>query len=243
VNLSALARELAPLLRGRVAVVTGAGVSAESGIPTFRGAGGYWRNHDPTQLATPEAFARDPALVWEWYGERRDAIRNASPNPGHRALARLGDIAREHLIVTQNVDDLHERAGTPPDHLVHIHGEIFRSACTSCAFATHDAVAPVPPPRCPRCAALLRPGVVWFGEMLDDRAIARVERFFDGGAGDVDVVLAIGTTALFRYIVDWATRTGRLVEVNPEPTPLSAHAAHVVRAPAGQALPVLLGLV
>jgi NAD-dependent deacetylase len=85
--------------------------------------------------------------------------------------------------------------------------------------------------------------VVWFGEMLDDRAIARVERFFDGGAGDVDVVLAIGTTALFRYIVDWATRTGRLVEVNPEPTPLSAHAAHVVRAPAGQALPVLLGLV
>jgi len=265
VDLSALARELLPLLRGRVAVVTGAGVSAESGIPTFRGAGGYWRNHDPRQLATPEAFARDPALVWEWYGERRDTVRSAAPNPGHRALARLGEIAREHLIVTQNVDDLHERAGTPPEHLVHIHGEIFRSACTRCDYShysgpsegpepprrattaepssptrTHDTVAPAPPPRCPRCRALLRPGVVWFGEMLDGAAIARVERFFTGG--DVDLVLTIGTTALFDYVVDWSTRTGRLVEINPEPTPLSAHAAHVVRAPAGQALPLLLGL-
>ncbi len=242
--LGALAAKLAPLLRGRVAVVTGAGVSAESGIPTFRGAGGYWRTHDARRLATREAFERDPALVWEWYEERRAAVRSASPNPAHAAIARLADISREHLVITQNVDDLHERGGTRADRLVHVHGEIFRTTCLGCDFTTSEVVPsvapPILPPKCPRCRALLRPGVVWFGETLDRAQIERVEDFF--ARGDCDLVMTIGTTAVFDYVKDWSTRGGTLVEINPDPTPLSAEAAHVVRAPAGQVLPVLLGL-
>src|SRR5438874_11500481 len=108
----------------RVLVITGAGVSAESGIPTFRGKDGYWRNFDPTKLATPEAFAHDPNLVWDWYRERRQRIRTAQPNPAHRAIAKLAERAREFLLVTQNVDDLHRRAGLPSEKIVQIHGDI-----------------------------------------------------------------------------------------------------------------------
>src|SRR6185369_14370909 len=239
-SLETLAHRLAPRLRGRVLVVTGAGVSAESGIPTFRGAGGFWRKMSPQRLATPEAFQRDPALVWQWYGERRDGVRAAAPNPAHHAIAALGSMASELLVVTQNVDDLHERAGTRAAELVHVHGEIFLTTCTGCDFATREPLAPSPPPRCPRCRALLRPGVVWFGESLDPAPIARVEAFFE--RAPCDVTLVVGTTALFAYVVDWATRDGPLVEVNPETTPLSARADHVVRAPAGQALPLLFGV-
>jgi Sir2 family len=110
----------------RVLVLTGAGVSAESGIPTFRGMDGYWRNLDPTTLATPEAFARDPQLVWDWYRERRQRIRNARPNAAHEAVARLAQRTDEFLLVTQNVDDLHTRAGIPAQRMVQIHGDIFR---------------------------------------------------------------------------------------------------------------------
>jgi NAD-dependent deacetylase len=231
--------DLATLLRGRVLVVTGSGVSAESGIPTFRGAGGYWKHHDPMQLATQAAFDGDPELVWEWYGERRRLIREAQPNAGHEALARLGQIARDHLIVTQNVDDLHERAGTAGDRLVHIHGEIFVTRCSRCAFRTREAVRTAPPlPRCPTCRALLRPGVVWFGEGLDPREIARVERFFD--RGPVDLVFSIGTTAIFGYIIDWATRGAHLVEINPEPTTISEQATWTFRTRATDALSQLI---
>jgi NAD-dependent deacetylase len=238
--LGALAAKLAPLLRGRVAVVTGAGVSAESGIPTFRGAGGYWRKHDARKLATREAFQRDPALVWEWYEERRAAVRSAAPNAAHEAIARLADMSRDHLVITQNVDDLHERGGTRAERLVHVHGEIFRTTCLGCDFATSEAVPSVPPPKCPRCRALLRPGVVWFGEMLERAQIERVENFF--ARGSCDLVMTIGTTAVFDYVKDWSTRGGTLVEINPDTTPLSVHAEHVVRAPAGEVLPLLMGL-
>lgn len=230
---------IAARLRGRVLVITGAGVSAESGVPTFRGAGGLWRSHDPAQLATPEAFTRDPALVWAWYGERRQAIRAAKPNPAHRAVAALARVSHDHLVVTQNVDDLHERGGSPPDRLVHVHGDIFVTRCTQCAYATRDDVAVEPVPRCPRCGSLCRPGVVWFGEALEAAPLARVERFL---AQPVDVVLLAGTTALFGYIVDWATRCGLLVEINPEETVASRRAGHVIREPAGKALPRLLGI-
>jgi NAD-dependent deacetylase len=230
---------IASRLRGRVLVITGAGVSAESGVPTFRGPGGFWRNLDPAQLATPEAFARDPALVWAWYGERRQWTRAAQPNPAHRAVAALAQISREHLVVTQNVDDLHERGGSPPDRIVHVHGDIFLTRCTGCRYSTRDDVAVDPPPRCPRCGALCRPGVVWFGEALDAAPLARVERFL---AAPVDVVLLAGTTALFGYIVDWATRSGLLVEINPAQTAASDRADHVVRGPAGEALPRLLAI-
>ena len=118
----------------RVLVITGAGVSAESGIPTFRGKDGYWRNLDPMKLATPEAFEKNPELVWEWYGERRQRIRSAQPNAAHEAIARLSILSREFLLVTQNVDDLHARAGVGKEKMVQIHGDIFLTCCSRCDF-------------------------------------------------------------------------------------------------------------
>jgi NAD-dependent deacetylase len=225
----------------RVLVLTGAGVSAESGIPTFRGKNGYWRNLDPTKLATPEAFARDPQLVWDWYRERRQRIRNARPNAAHEAIARLAQRTDEFLLVTQNVDDLHARAGIPAEKMVQIHGDIFVTRCSRCEFERHEyeqeqehGLA-----KCPDCHALVRPGVVWFGEQLSRNELERVENFLDGGP--CDVVIVAGTTATFGYIVDWALRGSRdgaeLIEVNPEETPLSRFVTRLVREPAAIALP------
>jgi NAD-dependent deacetylase len=249
----------------RVLVLTGAGVSAESGIPTFRGKDGYWRNLDPAKLATPEAFARDPQLVWDWYHERRQRIRNARPNAAHEAVARLAQRTDEFLLVTQNVDDLHARAGVAPEKMVQIHGDIFVTRCTRCDFSYGGrGGSPEPPgacavqstkgrlrsiaptaeknanlPKCPECHALMRPGVVWFGEQLSRNELERVEDFLDDGA--CDVVIVAGTTATFGYIIDWAIRGSRdgaeLIEVNPEETPLSRFATRLVREPAAIALP------
>jgi hypothetical protein len=130
----------------RVLVVTGAGVSAESGIPTFRGRDGYWRNLDPAKLATPEAFARDPELVWQWYRERRERIRVAQPNAAHHAIAKLADHADELLLVTQNVDDLHARAGLPNETMVQIHGDIFVTRCSACDFTERGSGGSPEPP-------------------------------------------------------------------------------------------------
>jgi NAD-dependent protein deacetylase/lipoamidase len=229
----------------RVFVLTGAGVSAESGIPTFRGKDGYWRNLDPLKLATPEAFARDPQLVWEWYRERQERIRNARPNAAHEAIARLAHHTDEFLLVTQNVDDLHARSGIPAQRMVQIHGDIFATRCSRCDFERRDyehereqEQAHVMP-RCSKCAVLMRPGVVWFGEQLPRNELQRVESYLDRGA--CELVIVAGTTATFGYIVDWALRAsrrgGELIEVNPEETPLSRFAARLVREPAAVALP------
>jgi NAD-dependent deacetylase len=249
----------------RVLVITGAGVSAESGIPTFRGKDGYWRNFDAAKLATPEAFVRDPKLVWEWYNERRQRIRKAQPNAGHEAIARLAEKADEFLLVTQNVDDLHSRAGMPGEKMVQIHGDIFVTRCLRCEWRAdlcdaetnnirdHAGFAGARPstagnelkeaedalPKCSQCAALMRPGVVWFGEQLPWNEFKRVESYLDGG--DCDLVIVGGTTATFGYIIDWARRAsrcgGELVEVNPEETPISQFATQLVREPAEIALP------
>ena len=227
----------------RVFVITGAGVSAESGIPTFRGKDGYWRNFDPAKLATPEAFESNPQLVWDWYRERRQRIRNAQPNAGHEAIARLSQHADEFLLVTQNVDDLHARAGVSPEKMVQIHGNIFVTRCSRCDFRRldheHEHEQENVIPRCSKCDALMRPGVVWFGEQLPWRELQRVENFLDRRS--CDVVIVAGTTALFGYIVDWALRArsngGELIEVNPEETPLSRFATQLVREPAAIALP------
>src|SRR5438093_8555115 len=230
----------------RVLVRTGAGVSAESGIPTFRGKDGYWRNLDPAQLATPEAFARDPKLLWEWSRERRHRIRNAQPNAAHEAIAKLAQHADEFLLVTQNVDDLHARAGLPKEKMVQIHGDIFVMRCPRCDFSRRDYEQEqeqegVGVPRCPECDALMRPGVVWFGEQLPLNELQRIENYFD--RGPCDVVIVAGTTATFGYIIDWALRAspesfrGELVEVNPEETPLSQFATQLVREPAAIAMP------
>jgi NAD-dependent deacetylase len=225
---------------GRVLIITGAGVSAESGIPTFRGKDGYWRNFDPAKLATPEAFTRDPQLVWEWYRERRQRIRNAQPNAAHKAIAKLAQHADESLLVTQNVDDLHARAGLRKEKMVQIHGDIFVTRCSQCDFRRMEQEQmTVDVPRCSRCNALMRPGVVWFSEQLDPGEIERVENYLDSGS--CEVVIVVGTTATFGYIIDWALRAcannGRLIEVNPEETPLSQFATRVVREPAAVALP------
>ncbi len=242
----------------RVLVITGAGVSAESGIPTFRGKDGYWRNFDPAKLATPEAFARDPQLVWEWYRERRERIRNAQPNAAHAAIAKLAKHADEFLLVTQNVDDLHARAGLPREKMVQIHGDIFVTKCSHCDFSyAGRGGSPEPPgpgrlrsiaptlaenddvPSCSQCDTLMRPGVVWFGEQLPLSEAQRVENYLD--RGPCDLVIVAGTTATFGYIIDWALRgraaDGELIEVNPEETPLSQFATQLVRELAAVAMP------
>jgi NAD-dependent deacetylase len=236
----------------RVLVITGAGISAESGIPTFRGKDGYWRNRDPMTLATPEAFARDPVLVWEWYRERRERIRAARPNAAHETIVKLAEHAGEFLLVTQNVDDLHARAGLPPEKMVQIHGDIFVTKCTRCDCRAErgdaarggtglDGARPCASgdniPRCDKCGAMMRPGVVWFGEQLDHRKIDVVEQFLR--RGDVDLTIVVGTSALFGYIVDWATRGRRLIEINPDETPLTRLATESIREPAAIALPRL----
>jgi NAD-dependent deacetylase len=227
----------------RVLVITGAGVSADSGIPTFRGKDSYWRNLDPAKLATPEAFERDPKLVWEWYLERRQRIRDARPNAAHEALAKLRRHIGAFLLVTQNVDDLHARAGLADEATVQIHGNIFITKCSRCDLSRRDADHEQEQrdvvPTCPECAALMRPGVVWFGEQLPGSELQRVEGYLDRGA--CDVVIVAGTTATFGYIIDWALRAsrggGELIEVNPEETPLSQFATRLVRKPAAIALP------
>jgi NAD-dependent deacetylase len=244
--------KLVPPLSGvimpRVLVITGAGISAESGIPTFRGKQGYWRNLDPAKLATPEAFAADPTLVWEWYRQRRATIRRAQPNAAHIAVTRLASHCTEFLLVTQNVDNLHVRAQyqavtLPAHHIVQIHGDIFLTLCSQCAFQYHELENDQNDvPLCPDCGGMMRPGVVWFGETLDPERIAKVETFLTDGR--VDVVLVIGTTAMFGYIVDWAVRAanagGRLIEINPDATTLSGFVAQSIRKPAGEALPDLV---
>lgn len=229
----------------RILVITGAGVSAESGIPTFRGKDGYWRSFDPAKLATPEAFARDPQLVWEWYRERRKRIRNAQPNAAHAAIAKLAQHVDEFLLVTQNVDDLHARARLPKEKMVQIHGDIFVTRCSRCDWSRreydreHEHEQEGVVPKCARCDVLMRPGVVWFGEQLPWNEVQRVEGYLD--RGPCDVVIVAGTTATFGYIVDWALRAsrdgGELIEVNPEETPLSEFATQLVREPAAVALP------
>src|SRR6266487_6086532 len=229
----------------RVLVITGAGVSAERGIPTFRGKDGYWRNLDPAKLATPEAFAKDPGLVWEWYRERRERIRKSEPNPAHQAIAKLAQHAREFLLVTQNVDDLHARAEwegntLAREKIVQIHGDIFITRCSYCDFSRNERDRDVGGlPKCPQCGALVRPGVVWFGEQLPSEELRRVEDYLEDGP--CDFVIVAGTTATFGYIIDWVLRAiasnGELVEVNPEETSLSRFATQRLRESAAVALP------
>jgi NAD-dependent deacetylase len=223
----------------RIAALTGAGVSEESGVPTFRGEAGLWRRFRPEELATPEAFARDPRLVWEWYDWRRQKIAAVEPNAAHRALAALERRSADFTLATQNVDDLHERAGSR--RVYHLHGDIWLLRCTSCGREERNREAPLPelPPRC-RCGGLLRPGVVWFGESLPRDAWEAAAE----AAEHAGIFLVIGTSALVQPAASLpllASRAGaRLIEVNRDPTPLSALADVVLRGLAGELLPQLL---
>ena len=225
----------------RILVLTGAGVSAESGIPTFRGQDGWWRRLDPARLATRTAFDSDPTLVWEWYQHRRGLVRDATPNRAHRAIAAWEDAGKDVLVATQNVDDLHERSGSR--RVAHIHGSIWAVRCEGCGIEREERAHPLPalPPRC-ECGALLRPGVVWFDEALPADPIAEIEAFLDRPC---DLTLLVGTEVSFGYIARWAdaARWGGalLVEVNPSRTRMSDHVDVRLEGPAGVLLPSLAG--
>lgn len=232
--------ELAEKLREArsVAVLTGSGISAESGVPTFREAQtGLWARYDPQQLATPEAFARDPELVWSWYEWRRELVRGAEPNPGHRALAALENRVPDFALVTQNVDGLHRRAGSR--NVTELHGNILRTVCSVERVEVEPGGDGSPPP-CPNCGVPLRPDVVWFGEMLPPGAMESASE----AARNCDVFLSIGTSSLVypAASLPYEALSGgaAVVEVNPDETPLTAGADHVVRGPAGEALPALV---
>jgi NAD-dependent deacetylase len=226
----------------RIVVLTGAGMSAESGVPTFRGPQGLWRSYRPEELATPEAFERDPRLVWEWYNLRRVGIARCTPNAAHLALARFALGHPALRIITQNVDELHSDAarreainGDPARALpLELHGSIFRDRCSMCAFrgdnrAPVDARSIATLPRCEECGALLRPDVVWFGERL---APGVLEEAF-AWAGGVDLCIVIGTSGVVEPAASIASITrasgGQVIEVNPDETPLTRVATISIR--------------
>lgn len=225
------------LRSGRVLALTGAGVSAESGLATFRGSGGLWEGRDPMELATPEAFRRDPKTVWRFYSERRSAAAAASPNPGHRALAAL-EAARgdAFLLATQNVDGLHERAGN--HRIVRLHGSLWFLRCTRCGDEYEDLDLRAAH-RC-ACSGRRRPGVVWFGEPLPGEAFDRAAE----AAVAADIVLVAGTSSMVYPAASLpaiARQAGAwTVEINPEHTELSDRVDERIAATSGSALPALL---
>lgn len=236
----------------RVVVFTGAGASAESGIPTFRDAlTGLWENFDPAQLATPEAYFANPDLVWAWYEWRRQLVTDCQPNAGHVAAASLQDHVDQVAVVTQNVDDLHERAGS--SDVVHLHGSLHHPYCSSCSQPHNfsGAVADgaplvaepkdgLPPPACTYCDGMIRPGVVWFGESLPQAEWQRAHRL----VADCDVLFSIGTSSVVYPAADLPRRAhasgAQVVQINPSETGLEDWVHHNLVGPAGRLLPQLL---
>lgn len=219
-----------------IAVLTGAGISAESGVPTFRGPQGLWRNFRPEQLASPDAFRRDPRLVWEWYDWRRELVRKCEPNAGHLALAEL-ECARPEAttIVTQNVDGLHARAGSR--NLIELHGNLYRARCTKerNTIAFEPPIEAIPP-MC-GCGAMLRPDIVWFGESLDSSNMDRATN----AAANADLLLIVGTSGVVYPAAGLVyVARGTTVEINPDETPLTEQCDFSLQMPSTQALPRLV---
>jgi NAD-dependent deacetylase len=230
-----------------VAVLTGAGVSKESGVPTFRDAmDGLWAKYDPQQLATPAAFQQNPKLVWDWYEYRRSLVRNATPNPGHVALAQLAQRVPQFSLITQNVDDLHEQAGNTD--VIHLHGNIAQTKCffncqgnPTLVDISQMTIDPLnTPPACPHCGRWLRPNVVWFTEALPMRELSEAM-----DAVEVcDVCLVIGTSGLVEPAASLPKMAkqhhAKLIEVNPDHSTLSRIADVKLQAPSGEVLPLVL---
>lgn len=219
-------------------VLTGAGISAESGVPTFRGKEGLWRSFRPEDLATPEAFRRDPVLVWEWYDWRRSRISKIKPNRAHYALAEIEKSFRDFTLITQNVDGLHALAGSR--NIIELHGSIWRVRCTECGTVSENRDVPIKIlPRCP-CGGLLRPDVIWFGEKLPEKMI---EKAFEAST-NADFMMVIGTSGIVQPAASLAFRAKEngafLVEINPEATPLSGIMDVRIQGSAGETLPELV---
>jgi NAD-dependent deacetylase len=221
-----------------IAVLTGAGISAESGIPTFRGGDGLWKTYRAEDLATPEAYAKNPLLVWEWYKLRFETVMRAQPNAAHHALVKL---AKEKAVtlVTQNVDGLHERSGS--SHVLELHGNITKSRCERCGHLEPLQVGFEIPPMCKKCGSRMRPNVVWFGEALPRAVFQNAARAF----ARCEVALIVGTSG----VVEPAASLGRfakqqgafVVEINPTETPLSFVADLSLRMNASEGMAELLG--
>ena len=217
--------------------MTGAGISAESGISTFRGSGGLWEKVDPMKMATPESFAQDPKAVWEWYEARRRQVAEAPPNAGHEVIAWMEEFFPQVTLLTQNVDRLHHKAGSRKP--LELHGSLWMVRCTgkpSCGeWEDRHELANLPP-KCPQCGSLLRPGVVWFGEGLPGAVWDEAQK----AARDCDAFFVVGTSALVypaAALPEEALRRGKwVIEINPEETPLSPHATLSLRSKAGEAL-------
>jgi NAD-dependent deacetylase len=232
----------------RVVVLTGAGVSADSSVPIFRDKQtGLWENFDAAELATPSAFRHDPALVWGWYEWRRMTVLRAMPNAAHRAIAAMAELVPTFTLVTQNVDDLHERGGSR--QVLHLHGELARPYCEGCRqpYAFPAAVPEVPfgggrigPPHCTACGARIRPGVVWFGESLPELEWLAARE----AASESDVFLCVGTSSLVQpaaSLTEIAIRAGAVtVQVNPNPTDLDNAVTCAIRGLAGEVLPQIV---
>jgi NAD-dependent deacetylase len=229
------------LMRAKsVVAFTGAGISAESGVPTFRGPEGIWSKFKPEELASMDAFMKNPALVWEWYAHRKAIIATVKPNPGHEALARMEGLFSRFTLVTQNIDNLHRRAGSGRVH--ELHGNIERSYCMKCGKLHPDVhmAEQGKPPVCMACGGLLRPDVVWFGEMLPEETWEASVT----ASEEADVFLSVGTSAVVYPAASLpliAKRHGALlVEVNTEPTPLTRSADEFLCGPSGVILPSLV---
>lgn len=221
-----------------VFVLTGSGISAESGLPTFRGVGGLWRTHRVEELASPEGFARDPLLVWTWYNERNAAHRRTQPNRGHYALAELERHVRDFTLATQNVDSLHLRAGT--HHLLELHGSLREARCSQCgARRSLDATGLPLEEISHSCGGLMRPDIVWFGEALPPAAWEEAAT----AASRADVILVVGTSAVVYPAAALATHYARnayVAEINPEATPITDGVDCSLRGMAGEVLPQLV---
>jgi NAD-dependent deacetylase len=222
-----------------VVVSTGAGISAESGIPTFRGKEGLWKKYRAEELATPTAFAQNPELVWEFYEWRRGIISEKEPNPGHKVIARWENVFPAFSLITQNIDGLHKKAGSKD--ILELHGNIWKLRCTEEGTIAENYETPLKevPPRCPECGALLRPHVVWFGESLSPTVLQKAFQL----STECDVMFVVGTSALVQPAASLplsAAETGaKIVEVNPDPTPLTPYADFSFRGKAGEILPLI----
>lgn len=223
-----------------VVALTGAGTSAESGIPTFREAQtGLWEQYEPQELATPEAFQSRPRLVWQWYAWRRELVANTSPNQGHYALVRLQEILPRFTLITQNVDGLHQRAGSR--NVIELHGNIGRTKCSvDGELVTTWEEESEFPPRCPRCGGKLRPDVVWFGENLPQDALTAAIR----AVRSCNILLSIGTSAVIQPAAGLpleASRNGAVTaEINPLTTSLTQYMTYYLKGRSGQVLPALI---